>query len=225
MRWKRFSTVAVSECKEQGMNPYLNSRPRGDRTVNRVTNAVKPQRTRSGGSVLRAVALTAIAALVLAGGWAAVSSDQGAVAQDAVPADLSGHPVVGAWAWDTDADDPANALSYGILHPDGTYIELHPLVGAGVGVWLPSGERTADLTIFFQDIDPTPDGVAPGTLIIRVAIEVSPAGDALTAPFTSEGRAPDGTVLFANAFTATATRLEVEPMVPLGTPEAATPAA
>jgi hypothetical protein len=148
-----------------------------------------------------------------------------AVAQDTTPADLADHPVVGAWVFDTDAADPANALSYAAFHADGTYVEVHPLVGVGVGVWRPTGERTADLTIVFQDIDPTPAGAAPGTLIIRAAAEVNSTGDALIAPFSSEGRAPDGTVLFANTFTATATRLEIEPMVPLGTPEAATPTA
>jgi hypothetical protein len=162
---------------------------------------------------------------MLVGGWAVGGPGPGAIAQEATSADLAGHPVVGAWVFDTDAADPANALSYAAFHADGTYVEVHPLVGVGVGAWRPTGERTADLTIVFQDVDPTPAGVAPGTLIIRVAVEVDPSGDALTAPFTSEGRGPDGTVLFANAFTATATRMEVEPMVPLGTPAAGTPTA
>jgi hypothetical protein len=158
-------------------------------------------------------------------GVIASGADLGVVAQEATPADLAGHPVVGAWVFDTDAADPANALSYAAFHADGTYVEVHPLVGVGVGVWRPTGEHTADLTIVFQDVDPSPAGVAPGTLIIRAAVEVDPTGEALTAPFNSEGRAPDGTVLFGNAFTATATRMEVESMVPPGTPAAATPAA
>ena len=144
-------------------------------------------------------------------------------AQEGTPSAVSAHPVVGAWVFDTDAADPANALSYAAFHADGTYVEVHPLVGVGVGAWHPTGERTADLTIVFQDIDPSRAGIAPGTLIIRVAVEVDPTGDALTAPFTSEGRGPDGAVVFTNAFTATATRLAVEPMVPLGTPMAGTP--
>jgi hypothetical protein len=123
-----------------------------------------------------------------------------------------------------DAADPANALSYGVVHADGTYIEVHPLVGVGVGVWRATGERTADLTIVFQDVDPSPAGLAAGALTVRVAVAVDATGSAITAPFTTEGRAPDGTVLFANAFTAMATRLAVEPMAPQGTP-AATPAA
>ncbi len=173
----------------------------------------------------RLAVLAAVVALVLVGVWGAGRPGPGAVAQEATPADPAGHPVVGTWVFDTDAADPANALSYAAFHADGTYVEVHPLVGVGVGVWRPTGERTADLTIAFQDVDPSPAGVAPGTLIIRSAVEVDPTGDALTAPFTSEGRAPDGTALFANAFTATATRMEVEPMVAAGTPAAATPAA
>jgi hypothetical protein len=166
--------------------------------------------------------LLSVVAVVLLGALAVGRATFRTVAQDAAPVD---HPVVGAWVFDTDAADPANAPSYAAFHADGTYVEVHPLVGVGVGVWRATGERTADLTIVFQDVDPSLSGVAPGTLIIRSAVEVDPSGDALTAPFVSEGRAPDGTVLFANAFTATATRMAVEPMAPPATPAAATPAA
>jgi hypothetical protein len=204
------------------MNPHSNSRSPDDGAMNPVASALNPGRTRVSGALFRATVLAVVAALVFVGG-AVGGPGPGTAAQDAVPNGLAGHPVVGAWAWDTDADDPANALSYGAFHADGTYVEVHPLVGVGVGVWRPTGERTADLTIVFQDVDPTPAGFAPGTLIIRVAVEADAAGGTLTAPFTSEGRAPDGTVLFANAFTATATRLEVEPMAPVGTPAAAIP--
>jgi hypothetical protein len=151
------------------------------------------------------------------------SSAQVGTAQEGTPSTFPAHPVVGTWVFDTDAADPANVLSYAAFHADGTYGEVHPLVGVGVGAWRPTGARTADLTIVFQDVDPSPAGVAPGTLVIRAAVEVDPTGDALTAPFTSEGWGPDGTVLFTNAFTATATRLVVEPMGPLGTPVAGTP--
>ena len=168
--------------------------------------------------------LAVVVLIVVLVGAVAAARGPRLAAQHATPTAPAGHPVVGGWAFDTDAADPSNALSYGAFHADGTYVELHPLVGVGIGVWRATGERTADLTIVFQDVDPTPAGVAPGTLIIRVAVEVDPTGNALTAPFTSEGRAPDGTVLFANAFTATATRMAVEPMAPPEPPAVATPA-
>ena len=127
------------------------------------------------------------------------------------------HPVVGAWAFDTNVDDPANAPSYAAFHGDGTYLEAHPTVGVGIGIWQPTGERTADLTIVCRDLEPTA-AVAPGTLTIRAAVEVDATGNALVAPYTFEGRAPDGAVLFAAALSATATRIEVVPMAAGTTP-------
>ena len=70
------------------------------------------------------------------------------------------HASVGAWRLDTDADDPANPPSFAIFHADGTYVEAHPLVGVGVGAWRATGERIADLTIVFPDVDPNAAGTA-----------------------------------------------------------------
>ena len=167
--------------------------------------------------VVAAVAFAPIGLLV-------VAPDLGTVGRGATPAALAEHPAVGAWVFDTNADDPANAPSYAVFHADGTYLEAHPTVGIGVGAWRATGERTADLTIVFQDLDPGA-AVAPGALTIRAAVEVDATGETLIAPYTFEGRGPDGAVLFAAALTATAVRLEVEPMAAAGTPVAAAPAA
>jgi hypothetical protein len=164
-------------------------------------------------SVLFSLVAILVVGLVVAGG---VSPGR-AAQQGTAP-----HPAVGAWVWDTDAADPANAPSYGVFHGDGTYVEAHPLVGVGLGAWRATGERTADLLIVFQDVDITETGVALGTLTIRAAVEVDATGNAIAAPFTSEGRARNGTLLFQGVLDAVATQIEVEPMTPPGTPAAGT---
>src|SRR6478609_8138485 len=74
------------------------------------------------------------------------------------------HPLVGAWKLDVDvqaADDPPIYL---LVHADGTLLVATPYFGDGVGLWQPKGERTADATVVFQDLNSDPTQVAPGTL-------------------------------------------------------------
>ncbi len=132
------------------------------------------------------------------------------------------HPIVGAWEWDNDPNNPGTEISYAVFHADGTYVEVGSGGAVDVGVWEPTGERTADVTFFFADVDPDPDVVVRG--VGRMAAKVDDAGNAINAPFSFEARAADGTVPFSGQFLALGTRLEVMPMVPLGTPAAATPA-
>ena len=81
--------------------------------------------------------------------------------------------------------------------------------------------RTADVTFFFADVEPDPDVVVRG--VGKMAAEVDATGNTITAPYTFVARAADGTVPFSGQFLALGTRLEVMPMVPLGTPVAGTP--
>ena len=60
---------------------------------------------------------------------------------------------------------------------------------------------------------------------MRQSVELDATGDAFTAPLTVEVRIPDGTVVFNAAYTAQGNRLQVEPMLPLGTPPLGTPTA
>jgi hypothetical protein len=109
---------------------------------------------------------------------------------------------------------------------DGTYLELHEREPDGIGVWAPTGQRTADLTIIFHDVDE--HLVLQDTVKVRVRVEVDAMGDTLTAPYTVEVTAPDGTIVNQDQGIATAVRINVEPMAPLGTPTtrpAATPSA
>ena len=141
-------------------------------------------------------------------------------AQDATPAATTWaeHPVVGTWWTANDAPGPGLETAYAVFHADGTYVEVDPNIGVGVGVWRVTGERSAELTYVFQDIDPEPTAIAPGTVTVRQSVAVDTAGDAFTAPLTVEVRIPDGTVVFSAAYTARGTRLQVEPMLPIGTP-------
>ena len=178
---------------------------------------------------MRRIAVVASVVAVALVGVVAAGARPDAVAQDATPAGGSGahaataeHPVVGAWWSSNDAPGPGVNTAYAVFHADGTYLEVDPNIGVGVGVWRATGERSAELTYVFQDIDPEPAATAPGTVTVRQSVEVDASGNAFTAPLTVEVRIPDGTVVFTAAYTARGTRLEVEPMAPLGTPTAGT---
>jgi hypothetical protein len=134
------------------------------------------------------------------------------------------HPVVGAWWMANNAPGPGVETAYAVFHADGTYLEVDPNIGVGLGVWRATGERSVELTYVFQDIDPEPATTAPGTVTVRQSVELDETEDAFTAPLTVEVRIPEGTVVFTAAYNARGTRMEVEPMSPMGTPVIGTPA-
>ena len=153
-------------------------------------------------------------------------------AQDATPASLAGHPLVGAWILDTDAADPANPPALAAFTADGVYVQADADGSDGYGAWAATGERTADLTIVFHAVD---EAGAVGSTTVRAAVEVEADGQALTATYTLEFAgegAPAGEI---GPVEATGERIGVEAMgTPAvsaeeafgggGTPEAATPA-
>jgi hypothetical protein len=167
-------------------------------------------------------ALVVVAAAVV--GLIALGARPAAVAEGATPAAMVDHSVIGTWWTANDAPGPGVETAYVVFHADGTYLEVDPNIGVGVGVWRASGERSAELTYVFQDIDPEPATTAPGTVTVRQSVELDATEDAFTAPLTVEVRTPDGTVVFSAAYTARGTRLQVKPMLPLGTPSLGTPA-
>ena len=57
----------------------------------------------------------------------------------AIPVPAGDHPLAGAWQWTF-----ADANSFGIFDPDGSYVEYFPDNGVGIGGWRPTGERSAD---------------------------------------------------------------------------------
>jgi hypothetical protein len=165
------------------------------------------------------VALATVVAAALVGSIV-LGARPAAIALEATPNAAADHPIVGAWWTANDAPGPGVATAYAVFHADGTYLEVDPNIGVGVGVWRATGERSAELTYVFQDIDPEPATTAPGTVTVRQAVAVGAAGNEFTAPLTVEVQIPDGTVVFTAAYTARGTRLQVEPMLPRATPAA-----
>ena len=124
----------------------------------------------------------------------------------------------------TDDTFPSGA----IFTADGAYTEVLPLGAVLVGVWQPTGERTADLTFLLNDI--IDDKIVQGEG--RTTIEVDESGNAMSLIGNFISLFEDGTVDMAVESPSSGTRLEALPMVPLGTPvippdvaAAATPAA
>ena len=158
----------------------------------------------------RAVFVSIFASLLLGG--LALSQQPVVGAQEGTPRAMAGHPFVGAWELDTDTNDPSNPPSLSVFNRDGTYLQLDP-DGSGVGVWKPTGPRSAALTILFHNQDQN-GGVA--TVKVRANGEVDASGDTFTATYTLEVILPDGTSSGETGpGTATGTRIAVEPM---GTP-------
>ena len=133
-----------------------------------------------------------------------------AVAQDS----NATHPIVGMWWWENSSTDPFDD-SFAAFQADGTYVEETPYIGAGIGTWISTGERTADLLIVFQDIegglDPNePAAFVPGMWTFHLSIEIDAAGDALVASGPIEIRTPDGALVEAMDWTGTAKRISVD---------------
>jgi hypothetical protein len=118
--------------------------------------------------------------------------------------------------------DGTSLFTDAAFHPDGTYVESFGADGTDIGVWKPTGPRTADLTLYSADVDPDPDVTVP--VVSRQAIAVDETGDAITADGIYQGIGQHGAILFEGPRIAKGVRLEVLPVVPLGTPPAATPA-
>jgi hypothetical protein len=108
-----------------------------------------------------------------------------------------------------------------------TYVEETAYIGAGIGSWVPTGERTADLIIVFQDLDggldpSKPAAFAPGTITFRLAVSVDETGNNLIASGPQEVRSPDGTLLDTLTFDFLASRVTTDWTMP--SPAQATPA-
>jgi hypothetical protein len=143
----------------------------------------------------------------------------GALAQDARPSSIEGHPLVGAWLIDIRAEDPGNPPSSAIFHGDGTYMQAD-VVGVGIGTWEPINPGTGELTVVFHQADPR-RGVMTAT--IRATVRVADDNQSLSATYTLEVVGPDGIPSGQRGpATATGVRIDVEPMGilkgPLGPP-------
>ena len=162
-----------------------------------------------------AVLLSVVAVVLLSS--VVVLSRLPAAAQEATPtgmAAMATHPVVGAWRLTIDLGGVATIPADGLYHADGTYSQEFADGSGLIGVWRPTGERTADLTLYTLDL--VDDKLARGEA--RLTVEVDETGTALTSTGTFVSLFEDGSVDIAVEVSATATRLDVLPLVPLGTP-------
>lgn len=140
------------------------------------------------------------------------------------------HPIIGMWWWENSSADPFDD-SFAVFQEGGTYVEETAYIGAGIGTWVSTGERTADLLIVFQDIegglDPNePAAFVAGTWTFHLSIEIDAAGDSLVASGPIEIRSADGALVSTMDWTGTANRVTVgwEMPAPLVEPEgSATP--
>ena len=135
---------------------------------------------------------------------------------------MADHPVVGGWHWENDNGDGTSFFTYAAFRP-GWHLRRvlrrpAPTSGSGNA----TGARTADLTLYAADVDPDPEVTVP--VVSRQAIEVDETGNTITADGVFQGLGEDGAILFRGPGIAQGTRLEVLPVVPPGTPAAATPA-
>ena len=142
----------------------------------------------------------ALAGLGAAGAGLALATTRGAAAQDAAT-EIAKHPVVGLWQYDGGFGTVPGAPDwcFSIYHADGTYLTWGGLnVGAALGLWRPTGERTGEVLFVWTDTDPFPDGVeGPGTAVFRFDLEVDEAGTTVTYMNGAiDARDPYGTPLF-----------------------------
>jgi hypothetical protein len=128
-------------------------------------------------------------------------------AQDA-PATAS-HLLAGVWQWNADPESPEQP-SFAIFHADGSYTEWQMVAGQAIGIWRPTGERTADLLFVFTDGDPSLEVYQPGIVTFTIAIELDETGDAFTAEGMIDARDPGGMQLVTVPFSRPATRLTFE---------------
>jgi hypothetical protein len=104
--------------------------------------------------------------------------------------------------------------SVAIFHADGTYTEILPWGTLLMGVWQPTGERTANLTQVLNEI--IEDQLEQGQG--RAKLEVDETGNTMTWKGIFLIRHQDGSVVLADeGSTSIGTRLEAGPMVSLDT--------
>jgi hypothetical protein len=154
--------------------------------------------------------LAVIMSVLLLFGAGLVSVGSAVLAQD----DTEGHPLVGAWSVDSEADNPDNPDEVVFFHGDGTLINVAPSEdGQGqeviLGVWRSSGERTADVTFRFTETGEEGETV---TFTIRSSLEVAEDSNSFTGQYTLELSGIPGVEGEYGPETVTGTRLAVEPM-------------
>jgi hypothetical protein len=131
---------------------------------------------------------------------------------------MADHPIVGTWVADDTPEDLTDPEMLSVFGPGGSLVNTRPDYGTTAGSWLPTGDRSADLT-FYAGLIPDPDIGYIGFLIIRGDVVVSEDGQSFQGTWTAQypkvdpwGEVPDGQL---GPIEVTGRRVNVEPM---GTP-------
>jgi len=144
-------------------------------------------------------------------------------AQEATPDALATHPLVGTWFEEFDPEHPGALLDISAFHADGTVTESHPFAGTGIGIWRPTGERTGEQVVKFQNISDTPGTFVPGTSTFMGTFTIDEGGETLAFEGIVDLRALDGTSVRRFPISGSGVRrMTMESAVPPTTP-AATP--
>ena len=166
----------------------------------------------------------------LSAGGLGLATVRQASAQDATPATMAGHPIVGTWIIDRDMTSTTEVPVVVVFTADGGFIDPNQGVA---GVWEPTGPRSAAMTII-----PFPGGreATSGYAVVRATWDIDEGGDTMSGPAAITIVAPDGAVVATPPDSnSRATRMHVEPMANQGkglagfptwtpaTPEAGTP--
>jgi hypothetical protein len=141
------------------------------------------------------------------------------------------HPAVGSWLVESDPDLGALSVRTLVVSADGTALAISsvaPNGSMGAGVWAPTGNATAALTVTLVT-----DG--PAFIVLRASIDIAADGQSFTGTFTDEAifdpTSPSGTSGELGPGRLTGTRLTVQaPGTPVASfaeffPPDATPAA
>jgi len=177
-------------------------------------------------SLLGALLVALLVSLVTIGAVAQEATPivGGAQSQDVTPiaspmvGATAGHPLVGTWIIDSQAENATDPPSVTAFGADGIAIDV-TAEGSSAGTWEATGPRTATLTLagVFEE-----EGFG-GTFFIRADIEIDEAGESFTSPYSYTVVAADGTVLETGQDTARGTRLRIPAAEAVGTPLAGFP--
>jgi hypothetical protein len=134
---------------------------------------------------------------------------------DAMAAMMATHPVAGTWTWVN--GEGADAFpSVATFHPDGSYMEVMPWGAVFMGVWQPTGERTATVTQVLNALDPTEEGEKLMQAQGRATVEVDESGNTMIWEGLIVGRYQDESIAFEfDLETSIGTRLLPQPMATL----------
>ena len=127
------------------------------------------------------------------------------------------HPIVGTWI--VNDLGPEGSPSLASFTSDGVVTDIEAEGGVGLGVWQPTGERTAAFTM----VIPFADEEFYATIQINVSVSIDASGDSGTADYSYTAVLADGTVADSGMGSVTITRMPVQPLDAVGTPMAAFP--